>query len=140
MTPNSSSTERFERAYKTLWGALHVDSATGLSAHEVTVLHHVGDGATVSALADHLAMPKSSTSVLLKRLADKGLVTRRRDAADERRVIVRRTAAGDAAVAGDRLLDHARLERGLRRLSDGGGSRVVELLEELATLVGDSHP
>jgi DNA-binding MarR family transcriptional regulator len=129
---NSSSAERFERAYKSVWGALHVDAETGLSAHEATLLHHVGSGTTVTGLADHLGLAKSSASVVLKRLATKGLVTRRRDEADERRVVVRLTDAGRAVVADDRLLDRTRLAAALRALPDGGGARLVDLLEELA--------
>ena len=52
------------------------------------------DGQTVSALGDKLALDSGTLTPLLKRLQAQGALTRERDAADERRVIVRLTPAG----------------------------------------------
>jgi len=52
------------------------------------------DGQSVSALGDRLALDSGTLTPLLKRLETQGRITRERDADDERRVIVRLTAAG----------------------------------------------
>ena len=51
---------------------------------------------TVGALGEALGLDSATLTPLLKRLEANGLVTRRRDAADERRVLVEPTAAGQA--------------------------------------------
>jgi DNA-binding MarR family transcriptional regulator len=52
------------------------------------------DGQTVSALGEKLTLDSGTLTPLLKRLQAQGAITRERDAADERRVIVRLTPAG----------------------------------------------
>jgi DNA-binding MarR family transcriptional regulator len=52
------------------------------------------DAQTVSALGDRLALDSGTLTPLLKRLEAQGALSRERDAADERRVIVRLTPAG----------------------------------------------
>lgn len=54
------------------------------------------DGIPVSELGDRLALDSGTLTPLLKRLATAGLVQRLRDAADERRVLLRLTPAGRA--------------------------------------------
>ena len=55
-----------------------------------------GDGITVSQLGERLTLDSGTLTPLLKRLETLGLVQRQRDAADERRVLLRLTAAGQA--------------------------------------------
>jgi DNA-binding MarR family transcriptional regulator len=52
------------------------------------------DGQTVSALGERLALDSGTLTPLLKRLETQGQISRVRDSADERRVIVRLTPAG----------------------------------------------
>ena len=52
------------------------------------------DARTVSALGDKLALDSGTLTPLLKRLEAQGQLSRERDAADERRVIVRLSDAG----------------------------------------------
>ena len=52
------------------------------------------DGQSVSGLGDKLALDSGTLTPLLKRLEAQGALSRERDAADERRVIVRLTPAG----------------------------------------------
>lgn len=54
------------------------------------------DGVTVSDLGDRLSLDSGTLTPLLKRLEAAGLVSRLRDAADERRVLIRLTAEGRA--------------------------------------------
>lgn len=52
------------------------------------------DGETVSALGDRLHLDSGTLTPLLKRLESAGMVSRLRDTADERRVLIRLTPAG----------------------------------------------
>lgn len=52
------------------------------------------DGVTVSELGERLSLDSGTLTPLLKRLEGTGLLSRLRDAADERRVLIRLTAAG----------------------------------------------
>jgi MarR family transcriptional regulator, organic hydroperoxide resistance regulator len=52
------------------------------------------DGVTVSELGERLGLDSGTLTPLLKRLETAGLVSRLRDAADERRVLIRLTADG----------------------------------------------
>lgn len=54
------------------------------------------DARSVGALGHALSLDSSTLTPMLKRLEAQGLVTRRRDSADERRVIVTLTAEGQA--------------------------------------------
>jgi DNA-binding MarR family transcriptional regulator len=55
-----------------------------------------GDGLTVSQVGERLALDSGTLTPLLKRLEGAGLLQRLRDSADERRVLLRLTAAGRA--------------------------------------------
>ena len=55
-----------------------------------------GDGITVSALGERVALDSGTLTPLLKRLEAQGLVRRLRDVADERRVLLQLTPAGRA--------------------------------------------
>ncbi len=52
------------------------------------------DGVTVSELGERLSLDSGTLTPLLKRMEAAGLVARLRDQADERRVLIRLTAAG----------------------------------------------
>jgi len=52
------------------------------------------DNRTVSQLGEHLALDSGTLTPLLKRLESAGLLQRLRDTTDERRVLLRLTAAG----------------------------------------------
>lgn len=62
----------------------------------VMVVLWSADGQTVGAIGDRLFLESSTLTPLLKRLQAAGLVERQRDAADERQVRIRLTAAGRA--------------------------------------------
>jgi DNA-binding MarR family transcriptional regulator len=57
------------------------------------------DGVTVSDLGQRLTLDSGTLTPLLKRLQTRGLLARQRDADDERRVLVKLTAAGRALKA-----------------------------------------
>ncbi len=83
------------KAYKPLLGPLGLTYPQYLA---MLVLWE-GDGLAVSALGERLALDSGTLTPLLKRLEALGLVQRLRDATDERRVLLRLTAAGLALKA-----------------------------------------
>jgi DNA-binding MarR family transcriptional regulator len=126
--------ERFEAAYRRIWGALRTPGRSGLSPHALRLLRHLPSGAAISltALAERLQLPKSSTSVLVKALAEQGLVTRARDEADERRLRIALTDEGRRLLAGDTLLAPEPLARALAELPERTREALLAGLEELA--------
>ena len=104
---NSSQAERFEAAYRRLWAAHNRPDDPDLSQHERQLLHHVpaSGGITLTWLARHLALPKSTASVVVKDLARRGFVRRARDRHDERRLAIVLTDKGRRRVEADTVLD-----------------------------------
>lgn len=128
-----SATERFERAYRRCATALHRPEAPDLSAHELGVLHEIAaEGVTLGRLAEHLGQPKSTTSVLVKRLERRGFLRRRRDPDDERRLSIVATAEGRRRVTADRALDPTGLTAALRALPRTDRTALLDGLERVA--------
>lgn len=87
---------------------------------------------TVSGLGDELGLDSGTLSPLLRRLEDRGLVGRRRDAGDERIVRVELTPAGrevhDAVIAAAGCLAPAFVD---------SGRNLGELLEQLSAITAN---
>jgi DNA-binding MarR family transcriptional regulator len=131
---NVSDPERYELAYRRVWGALHRGDEGDLGQHERQVLHHVPaeGGVALSWLARHLALPKSSTSVLIKDLERRGFVRRARDARDERRLAIVLTGEGQRRVAADTVLEPERLARALAALPERRRASLLAGMDALA--------
>jgi DNA-binding MarR family transcriptional regulator len=131
---NSSDTERFERAFRRVWGALHRGDDPELSQHERQLLHHVPvrGGIALTALATHLALPKSTASVVVKDLERRGYVRRARDARDERRLAIVLSAHGRRVVEADTVLDPDALARALAALPEAERGALLGAMESLA--------
>jgi DNA-binding MarR family transcriptional regulator len=131
---NSPEHERFERAYRRIWGALHRGDEPGLSQHERQLLHHVPaeGGVALTDLARHLLLPKSTASVAVKDLERRGFVRRRRDPRDERRLAIVLTAEGRRRVAADTVLEPEPLARALAALPAARRAALLEGFEALA--------
>jgi DNA-binding MarR family transcriptional regulator len=105
-----------------------------LSEHERQLLHHIptqAPGVPLGTVARHLALPSSSASVLVKDLARRGFVARRRDPRDERRLSLVLTRRGAARVAADSVLDPDRLTAALQALGASERRALVAALEQL---------
>jgi MarR family transcriptional regulator, organic hydroperoxide resistance regulator len=115
---NSSSQEQFEDLYGRIWTALHRPDDPDVSQHERQFLHHIPlhGSASLTELARHLALPKSSASVVVKGLARRGFLTRERELQDERRLRIELTPAGRARVQADTVLEPGLLAAALDRL------------------------
>jgi len=117
---NSPEPEQFDLLYGRLWRALHRPDDDDLTQHELQLLHHVpgpGNGSiTLNRLAHHLVLPKSTASVLVKDLERRGFILRSRVPSNERQLAIVLTAAGEARVAADTVLDLPRLAAALAAL------------------------
>ncbi|WP_375270867.1 MarR family winged helix-turn-helix transcriptional regulator [Sphingomonas sp.] len=80
------------RAYKPQLDGL------GITYPQYLVLHALWeeDGRTIGAIAERLALESSTVTPLVKRMEAAGLMTRTRNPADERQVLVRLTPRGQA--------------------------------------------
>jgi DNA-binding MarR family transcriptional regulator len=114
--------------------ALRKPDDPDLTQHERQFLHHVPlDGAvSLTELAQHLALPKSSASVIVKSLARRGFLIRTRDEADERRLRIELSDDGRARVRADTVLAPAPLAGALARLSDAQRRQLLRSLAALA--------
>jgi len=89
-------------------------------------------GVTLGWIAQHLLLPKSTASVLVKDLERRGFVKRRRDAHDERRLAIVLTAKGRRRVEADTVLEPTQLARALDRLPERERRSLLRSLERLA--------
>ena len=99
-----------------------------LSRHQASILDHLDEiePTTVMTLAAHMSVTAATMSLAIDRLERKGYVVRLRDAKDRRRVHVRLTTAGVRIREASSVLDAARVEALVARLSDEERARAVE--------------
>jgi MarR family transcriptional regulator, organic hydroperoxide resistance regulator len=83
-------------------------------------------------LAAHLALPKSTASVLVKDLERRGFVRRARDPRDERRLAIVLSEQGHARVAADTVLEPESLRRALAELPEDQREALLRAFEALA--------
>jgi DNA-binding MarR family transcriptional regulator len=91
-----------------------------LSRHQASILDHLDelDPTSVNDLARHMGVTPATMSLALDRLERKGFVVRARDGVDRRRVHIRLTSAGVRIREAASVLDPARVETLLLRLTD----------------------
>ncbi len=89
-------------------------------------------GIALTALAAHLALPKSTASVVVKDLERRGFVRRARDERDERRLAIVLSAEGRARVAADTVLEPEGLARALAALPKEERVALLRAFESLA--------
>ena len=105
-----------------------------LSRHQASILDHLDEiePTTVMDLAGHMGVTAATMSLSIDRLERKGYVVRLKDAKDRRRVHVRLTGAGVRMREASSVLDAARVEALVARLSDDERERAIEGLSLLA--------
>jgi len=91
-----------------------------LSRHQASILDHLDelDPTTVNDLSRHMGVTPATMSLAIDRLERKGYVVRARDGVDRRHVHVRLTSAGVRIREATSVLDPARVEALIARLSD----------------------
>jgi DNA-binding MarR family transcriptional regulator len=134
---DSSDSARFEAAYARLWLALHRGDDADLSQHERQVLHHVPaeGGVHLNEVAWHLALPKSTASLLVKDLERRGFLRRARNPDDERRLAITLTEKGHERVRADSVLDLDGLAKALATLNAVERTALLVAMDKLAELV-----
>ena len=105
-----------------------------LSRHQASILDHLDEiePTTVMDLAGHMGVTAATMSLSIDRLERKGYVVRLKDAKDRRRVHVRLTTAGVRVREASSVLDPARVEALVARLSEEERTRAIEGLGLLA--------
>ncbi|NNF15428.1 MAG: winged helix-turn-helix transcriptional regulator [Gammaproteobacteria bacterium] len=108
-----------------------------LTASQFLVLRYLDDNgpALPSAIASSIDLKRATVTVLVNQLEDAGLVTRRRDTEDRRRVWVEPTPAGQAARENSPDLLQNRFEHGFDNLQEWEQSMVIAALERVAALL-----
>ena len=132
--PNQSPAEQFDTLYGRVWRTFFKADAEDLSQHERQLLHHIPHdvGISLGDVARHLGIPKSSASEQVKSLERRGLLTRRRDPNDERRLAIVLTRRGVARLRSDSILDLVRLGAALKKLTPAERKSLFEGLDRLA--------
>jgi MarR family transcriptional regulator, organic hydroperoxide resistance regulator len=105
-----------------------------LSRHQASILDHLDEltPTSVMELARHMGVTAATMSLAIDRLERKGYVIRLRDATDRRRVHVRLTGAGVRVRSATSVLDPARVDAVLARLTEDERARAIHGLELLA--------
>jgi DNA-binding MarR family transcriptional regulator len=119
------------------------EKRVGLSGAQVFVLQKLGDGggASINELADRTYTHQSSVSVVVQKLADRGLVRRSSSAADGRRVELSLTERGRRSLRSAPPAAQERLIASLAALSRSRRRLLVQLLTELISKTGiELHP
>lgn len=88
-----------------------------------------------SAIARDVDLKQATVTVLVNKLEDAGLVTKRRDTEDRRRVWVELTDAGRGALARSPDLLQNRFERGFADLEEWEQAMIIATLERIAALL-----
>lgn len=129
---NTSVSDRFESLFFRAWHALRNPEDPELSPHEREVLAHVPvrGGIALRALVEHLLLPQSTMSVLVKDLEKRGFVRRMRDPADERRLAIVLTARGRAKLRRPGL-DRGKLGPALDSLNAGEAGALMDAFERV---------
>ncbi len=111
--------------------------STGLSRTEAGVLSTLSGGPRrITTLAELEGLAQPTMTLLVKRLEEQGLVTRRRQADDGRVVLVSLTEAGAAALADYRARASAALRSHLAEMSDAQVETLAAATEALDVLIG----
>lgn len=138
--PDDPLVRRVQRAYPQIFLACHVHHTTsarthGLSQRDADVLAHLDQHSPVTAgdLARHLGVAASTLSEAIDGLEARGLAERRRaGGGDRRRVELRITKSGVAAMQAGSVLDTARVAALLAEVSPRERDAAVRGLERIA--------
>lgn len=108
-----------------------IELKIGISLAQLFVLQQVAErpAESLNDLAERTATHQSSVSVVVRRLADRGLVTRRASTTDKRRVQIAATAAGQKLLEGAPRTIQARLMTAMEKMSADDRKNLADLIE-----------
>jgi DNA-binding MarR family transcriptional regulator len=133
--PRAAAADRFEAAARRCQASLGRPDDPDLTRDELALLRRVEGGPPgmpLTALSAALGWAKSTASVAVKDLEQRGYLRRARRADDERRLAISLTPRGRVRVDVDRVYDPARLAAALRSLPSPTRTRLLDALEALA--------
>ena len=136
--PRPSAHARALRAIRALVDLLYhsarsVESRTGLTNAQLAILRQVARHGplTVNEIAAHVRARQSGVSMVLSRLEESGLVSRRPAESDRRRVLVTPTAAGRRVLRQSPLPPTEQLLRAVDLLSPAEAEQIARGLTSL---------
>ena len=135
----SAAVDSLRRVLREVRRSRHATSAIlGIGAAQLAVLQEVArsPGACISELADRVQTDRSAVSVIIGRLAERGLVVRDLSSADRRRATLRISSQGERLL---RLAPRVPVP-GLGRLSAAELRALARQLMRLARALGDDRP
>jgi DNA-binding MarR family transcriptional regulator len=108
-----------------------IEGKLGISLAQLFVLQQLSErpADSLNELADRTATHQSSVSVVVRRLVDRGLVTRVASPADRRRVLIALTAEGERVLRGAPPTVQGDLMNGMSRMQPEQRAVLAELLE-----------
>lgn len=135
-----SRIRRLLDAYPTIFLAAHRQHAAvdeqgaSISEHQASVLDHLDAkcGITLSKLAEHMGVGRSTMSITVKRLMRGGYIARRRDHDDARRVCLTLTRAGARVKEQNTILEPDLVSRMFRLMSAQECESALQGIECLA--------
>ncbi len=109
-----------------------IELRTGISLAQLFVLQQLAERPveSLNELAARTATHQSSVSVVVRRLVDRGLVTRTAAPHDRRRVQIALTPQGRAMLADAPTTVQVQLIEGMAQMTDDHRRRLADLLEE----------
>lgn len=112
-------------------------SQTGLTTSQFIILQIIGQGSKVlpSSVAKSAGLTQATVTALVDKLERNGLVTRRRDTEDRRRIWIEITAAGKKALADSPDLLQDRFQVAFRKLPDWEQAMVITALERVSGML-----
>lgn len=112
----------------------------GLTSPQLIVLHDIGGReVSVGDLAQRVSLSQATITGILDRLERRGIVARRRDDGDKRRVLARLTPAGARVLAeAPPMLQHAFVER-FARLAGAEQAQLIAALERVVSMMEASE-
>ncbi|HEY7236119.1 MAG TPA: MarR family transcriptional regulator [Gemmatimonadaceae bacterium] len=132
----SDDTARAMNAVRSVVRALRLNTRSiegklGISLAQLFVLQQLADrpAESLNELAERTATHQSSVSVVVRRLVDRGFVTRVASPADRRRVQIALTPAGEAILRDAPSTVQGDLIAGMARMKPEQQSTLAELLE-----------
>jgi DNA-binding MarR family transcriptional regulator len=118
-----------------------IEQKIGISLAQLYVLQQVAErpAESLNDLAERTSTHQSSVSVVVRRLVDRGLVSRRSSTIDKRRVQIAATPAGHALLRGAPRTIQLRLITALDSLTADDRHQLAELLEHWLGAAGISY-
>jgi DNA-binding MarR family transcriptional regulator len=118
-----------------------IELEIGLSLAQLFVLQQVAarPAESLNDLAERTATHQSSVSVVVRRLVERGLVTRRASAADKRRIQIALTPAGEKVLVGAPETIQVRLVQALETMGPSDRHHLAVLLSKWLDAAGINY-